>query len=141
MAIFDCMPVEVTVATELKSNKEGVTHLIYTVAEEWLCGVRFRSAVLTTRVIITYLPVLYLSSRIYDYRLFFTFWSEITALYESVVVVGVSVVGSDQLFQLTGFSSLPSVVVASIIYHIAVSWTAAGDEQPHCCEQRQYPSY
>ncbi|KRZ02576.1 hypothetical protein T11_10142 [Trichinella zimbabwensis] len=40
-----------------------------------------------------------------------------------------------------GPSSLPSVVGMSIIYHIAVSWTAAGDEQPHCCEQRQYPSY
>ncbi|KRY56361.1 hypothetical protein T03_15441 [Trichinella britovi] len=60
MAIFDCMPVEITVAIELKSNKEGVTHIMCTLAEEWLCGIGFRSAVMTTRVIITYLLVLYL---------------------------------------------------------------------------------
>ncbi|KRZ83216.1 hypothetical protein T08_9229 [Trichinella sp. T8] len=49
MAIFDCMPVEITVAIELKSNKEGVTHIMCTLAEEWLCGIGFRSAVMTTR--------------------------------------------------------------------------------------------
>ncbi|KRZ53768.1 hypothetical protein T02_10536 [Trichinella nativa] len=49
MAIFDCMPVEITVAIELKSNKKGVTHIMCTLAEEWLCGIGFRSAVMTTR--------------------------------------------------------------------------------------------
>ncbi|KRX70564.1 hypothetical protein T06_7446 [Trichinella sp. T6] len=49
MAIFDCMPVEITVAIESKSNKKGVTHIMCTLAEEWLCGIGFRSAVMTTR--------------------------------------------------------------------------------------------